>query len=136
MAELVPRPRFFDPNLRRLFPPNRSGGLEFISLESRHDSFFLSFKKAWLEMEGHLFLIHYCNNFKRFLEINLEETTHGTTTLTVIIFLSLGFLPAYPSAHHFSVVVLMGQMYSLGSIFSHLFYKSFSLVSIFIIFRG
>lgn len=38
------------------------------------------------------------------------------------------------NTHRFYVVVIMGQIYNLCSIFCHLFYMSFSLVSIFIIF--
>lgn len=47
-------------------------------------------------MEGHLFLIHYYINFKRAQGMNLEELTHDIATLIVIIFMSLGFLTAYP----------------------------------------
>lgn len=69
MPELLPESRFSDLNLVRLFPPNHDGGLESVSLESRHDQivFFLGpFKKAYWEMEGcWLFLIHDCIDFKR-----------------------------------------------------------------------
>lgn len=38
------------------------------------------------------------------------------------------------NTHRFYVVVIMGQIYNLCSVFSHLFYMSYSLGSIFIIF--